>query len=138
MGQLYDYPAGALTEIRRTMSQDLDFYLDGPSKVSLLSNKNPHRPGGDFLCLVRCFEFLEEAGIVFGEHTEVGDAVFQVGDALDTHAEGVARVFLGVDTTEFEHVGIDHTTTEDLHPSGVLAEATTLATTDEAGDVHLC
>ena len=28
MGNLYDYPAAALTEIRRVMSQDLDFYLD--------------------------------------------------------------------------------------------------------------
>ena len=40
MGQLYDYPAGALTEIRRVMSQDLDFYLDGPSKVSLFLYDN--------------------------------------------------------------------------------------------------
>ena len=40
MGQLYDYPAGALTEIRRTMSQDMDFYLDGPSKVSLFLYDN--------------------------------------------------------------------------------------------------
>ena len=40
MGQLYDYPAGALAEIRRTMSQDLDFYLDGPSKVSLFLYDN--------------------------------------------------------------------------------------------------
>lgn len=40
MGQLYDYPAGALTEIRRAMSQGLDFYLDGPSKVSLFLYDN--------------------------------------------------------------------------------------------------
>ena len=40
MGQLYDYPAGALTEIRRVMSLDLDFYLDGPSKVSLFLYDN--------------------------------------------------------------------------------------------------
>ena len=40
MGQLYDYPAAALTEIRRVMSQDLDFYLDGPSKVSLFLYDN--------------------------------------------------------------------------------------------------
>jgi hypothetical protein len=40
MGQLYDYPTGALTEIRRVMSQDLDFYLDGPSKVSLFLYDN--------------------------------------------------------------------------------------------------
>ena len=40
MGQLYDYPTAALTEIRRVMSQDLDFYLDGPAKVSLFLYDN--------------------------------------------------------------------------------------------------
>lgn len=40
MGNLYDYPAAALTEIRRTLSQDLDFYLDGPAKVSLFLYDN--------------------------------------------------------------------------------------------------
>ena len=40
MGNLYDYPSAALTEIRRVMSQDLDFYLDGPAKVSLFLYDN--------------------------------------------------------------------------------------------------
>ena len=40
MGSLYDYPIAALTEIRRVMSQDLDFYLDGPAKVSLFLYDN--------------------------------------------------------------------------------------------------
>ena len=40
MGCLYDYPSAALTEIRRVMSQDLDFYLDGPAKVSLFLYDN--------------------------------------------------------------------------------------------------
>lgn len=39
-GQLYDYPQGALREIRRVMSQDLDAYLDAPSKVSLFMYDN--------------------------------------------------------------------------------------------------
>ena len=37
---LYDYPAGALNEIRRTMSKDLDLYLEGPSKVGLFLYDN--------------------------------------------------------------------------------------------------
>lgn len=40
MGNLYDYPDLALNEIRRVMSQDLDFYLEGPSKVSLFLYDN--------------------------------------------------------------------------------------------------
>ena len=40
MGNLYDYPAGALNEIRRNMSKDLDAYIEGPSKVSLFLYDN--------------------------------------------------------------------------------------------------
>ena len=40
MGNLYDYPAGALNEIRRIMSKDLDAYIEGPSKVSLFLYDN--------------------------------------------------------------------------------------------------
>lgn len=39
-GQLYDYPQSALKEIRRTMSKDLDAYLDAPSKVGLFMYDN--------------------------------------------------------------------------------------------------
>ncbi|MBQ9877942.1 MAG: hypothetical protein IJM29_03430 [Bacteroidales bacterium] len=39
-GNLYDYPAGALNVIRRTMSKDFDLYLQGPSKVSLFLYDN--------------------------------------------------------------------------------------------------
>ena len=39
-GQLYDYPQEALKEIRRTLSKDLDAYLDAPAKVSLFMYDN--------------------------------------------------------------------------------------------------
>ncbi len=40
MGNLYDYPAPVLNEIRRTLSPDMDFYLEGPAKVSLFLYDN--------------------------------------------------------------------------------------------------
>ena len=40
MGNLYDYPAGALNEIRRIMSKDLDAYIEGPSRVALFLYDN--------------------------------------------------------------------------------------------------
>lgn len=40
MGNLYDYPDGVLNSIRKTMSKDLDMYLNGPSKVSLFLYDN--------------------------------------------------------------------------------------------------
>ncbi len=42
-------------------------------------------------------EFFKETGIVLWEQAEVGDAILQVGYALDIHAEGVAAVLFGVD-----------------------------------------
>ena len=39
-GNLYDYPAGALNEIRRVMSKGLDLYLEGPSKVGIFLYDN--------------------------------------------------------------------------------------------------
>lgn len=40
MGNLYDYPAAALNEIRRIMSKDLGVYLEAPSKVGLIVYDN--------------------------------------------------------------------------------------------------
>ena len=40
MGNLYDYPAGALNELRRIMGKDLDVRLEGPSKVGLFLYDN--------------------------------------------------------------------------------------------------
>ena len=39
-GNLYDYPEGALNEIRRRMSRDMDLYLEGPAKVGLFLYDN--------------------------------------------------------------------------------------------------
>ena len=88
--------------------------------------------------LVGRFKFAQEADVVLREHAEVADAIFQVGDALHTHAKGIAAVGLAVDAALFEDVGIHHAAAQNLYPSGVLAEATAFATADEAGDVHLC
>ncbi len=39
-GDLYRYPTGALNEIRRRMSGDMDLYLEGPAKVSIFLYDN--------------------------------------------------------------------------------------------------
>ena len=39
-GNLYDYPAPVLNEIRRLMSADLDMHLEGPSLVSIFLYDN--------------------------------------------------------------------------------------------------
>ena len=78
------------------------------------------------------FEFSEEAEVVFAEEAEVFYLVFQVGDPLNSHTEGVTGVDLGVDTTCFQHVGVHHTTSENLNPSGSLAERAAFATADVA------
>ena len=39
-GDLYEYPAGALNVIRRSMSKDVGAYIEGPSKVALFPYDN--------------------------------------------------------------------------------------------------
>ena len=75
-------------------------------------------------------KLAEEADIVFGEHAEVLDLIFQVCDTLHTHSESKAGVLLRIYATGLKHVGIDHSATEDFNPSGVLAERATLASAE--------
>ena len=39
-GDLYNYPAGVLNVIRRTLSKDMDLYLEGPSQVGIFLYDN--------------------------------------------------------------------------------------------------
>ena len=39
-GNLYDYPAGALNVIRRTLSKDMGAYIEGPAKVAMFPYDN--------------------------------------------------------------------------------------------------
>ena len=87
---------------------------------------------------VRRHEFFEEAYVVFREKTEVLNLIFEIGNAFNTHAEGIAFVYVGVDAVGFEYVGIDHSAPEDFHPSRVFAECAALTAADVARNVHLC
>ena len=89
------------------------------------------------VCLVGALKELEETYVVLAEQTKVLYLILEVCDALDTHTECVARVYLAVNAAKFEHVGVNHAATQNLYPTGVLAEWASLAATDVAADVHL-
>ena len=59
------------------------------------------------------------------------------GHALHAHAEGEARVALGVVVDEVVQGGVDHAGAHDLQPAGVLARAAALAAAELAVDVDL-
>lgn len=94
-------------------------------------------------------ELLEEAHVAGVEVADVGDAVLDHGDALDTHAEGeagdlfgVVGVVGGIGFAAFfsdsgEDCGVDHATAEEFDPAGVFALATALAAAEDAGDLHV-
>ena len=82
-------------------------------------------------------ELGEEIQSVFGEEADVGDAALEEDEPLDADAPRVAGVLFGIDTTAFEHFGMDHASAEDLEPSGFLAEVASGATAGETGDVDL-
>jgi hypothetical protein len=79
---------------------------------------------------------FEETDIVFREHTEVFNLVFEVSDAFDTHTECVTAIYFRVDATGFEYVRVGHTTTENFYPTSVFAEWATFTTADVARDIH--
>ncbi len=81
-------------------------------------------------------EFVEEAAVVFAEEAEVFNLIFEVGDSLDTHAEGEAGVFFGVDTAGVEHGRIYHAAAKNLNPSCAFAERAAFAAAEVTADIH--
>ena len=83
----------------------------------------------------RLGELLEEAHVAGVELADVGDAMLDHGDALDTHAEGeasdlfgVVGVVGGVDFSAFfsdcgEDGGVNHAAAKEFDPAGVFALA---------------
>ncbi len=74
-GNLYDYPAGVLNEIRRVMSKDLDFYLEGPAKVSLFLYDNKTLIVENFNDQPVDISLLGKTGITKLTDLETGDTI---------------------------------------------------------------
>ena len=81
-------------------------------------------------------EFVEESVVVLAEEAQVLDLVFEVGDTLDTHAEGKAGIFFRVDAAGVGHGRVDHAAAEDFDPAGAFAERAALAATKVTADIH--
>ena len=64
--------------------------------------------------LVGRSELIEEADVVLEEVTDVVHSVAEHGNALNTHAEGVATVLVGVDAVVLQNGGVHHAATQDL------------------------
>src|SRR5947207_2602746 len=78
----------------------------------------------------------QPAQIALEKGAQIGNAVFQHGDALDSHAEGKTLVSIWVDAAHLEHLGMHHAAAENLEP--VLAGADPqLAAGTRAADVEL-
>ena len=82
---------------------------DEEGGINKIASGLPRLLSGYGLLLFCRFKFAEEAGIVLREETKVADAIFQVGDALHTHAEGIAGIDIAVNAACIEVVRIYHT-----------------------------
>src|SRR4051812_42165937 len=82
-------------------------------------------------------ELADDAQVAVPERTDVGDAVAQLGDALEAPAECEPGDLLGVVAHEAQHVLVHHPRAADLDPSLVRADAAALAVAYEAEDVRL-
>ena len=79
----------------------------------------------------------QETDVVVVEQAHVGDAPRQHRGALDAHAEGEARVALGVDPAVAQHLGMDHAAAEELEPAAVFAHAAAGAAAHDACELEL-
>src|SRR5438552_6579293 len=76
------------------------------------------------------------ANVVLEQLPEIGDAVFQHCDAVDTHAPGKALIDIRVDAAGAQHVRMHHAAAENFEPVLAFAE-TDLALVAPALDVDL-
>ena len=82
-------------------------------------------------------EFLEEPKVVLEVMAEVVDLPLEHGNSLDTHTEGESAVLLAVYAAGLKNVRVNHAASEDLEPTGALADVASLALADVAADVNL-
>ena len=80
--------------------------------------------------LVGRFKLFQETDVVLEIEPEVAHLVFEHCDALNAHTEGETGIFLAVDAAVFQHVGVNHSTAQNLEPAGALADVAALAAAD--------
>ena len=68
----------------------------------------------------------KEANVIFTEHSQILDHVFEVSDAFNSHAKSIAGINRAVYTAKFKNIGIYHAASQNLYPTGVLAETASL------------
>ena len=84
---------------------------DEEGGINKIASGLPRLLSGYGLLLFCRFKFAEEAGIVLREETKVAHAIFQVGDTLNTHTEGITRIDIAVDTASLKIMRVNHTAT---------------------------
>src|SRR5689334_20995201 len=90
-------------------SSNPDIVRREPSSLALqgTSTRSPSQDSGILMRLTRP-ELREEAQIVLEEQAQVVHAIAQHREAVDAHAEGIARVLLGIDAAGLEHLRMHH------------------------------
>src|SRR5690606_12235504 len=81
-------------------------------------------------------ELLQEPDVVFSKQPQVIDLVLEHGDTFYAHPKGKSGVFLGVNVTIFQYIGIDHPRTADLHPAASFTDIAALAATELARNIY--
>ena len=79
---------------------------------------------------------LKESQIRFIETANLADSRDLRGHSSDSPAEGETPDFFRVITEEFEHFGMDHSSTDDGDPACTMTGAAPFTVTVRTGDVH--
>ena len=82
-------------------------------------------------------KLLQESYVILVEITHIVNIPLTHYDTFDTHTEGKAGVFFGIDAASAQYVGMYHARAQDLDPALALAQTAALAAANEAGYVNL-
>src|SRR6516225_10130345 len=107
-------------------------------KVSfIMSDASRTEPSGKRRPIERAEAVVREpAHVSLEEGAQIRHAVFQHGNAINSHAPSEPLIGIGIEPAVAQHVGMHHSAAQDLHPVLALAEAD-LALVAPALDVDL-
>jgi len=91
-----------------------------------------------FLPLKRRPKLFQKPYIIFKKQSYIINLIFEHGYPFNSHPKSETGINLRINSTVIKNIGINHSTSQDLNPSGIFADTATFSPTNKAGDIHLC
>src|SRR6266487_6950725 len=78
----------------------------------------------------------QKSYVVFTEKTDVIDAILQKSRTFNAHTKRKAGVFVWINTTILQHIGMHHAAAKNFKPAGIFANTAAFTFTKCTTNVH--